>query len=452
VPPVRWRAGFLVGVLVLAGAMALPAGASAQSPTITESFSPGSFPLGDTTTLTFTISNPDASVHSVNFDDTLPAGMQLVTGSQTTTCALPAVVMSGNSRDLSFTDPVLADTSCTVSASLQGVQPGFWDNSVDVSIDANPPTPIDASIDVVAPPSLSVAFAQSPLGLDGTTPLSFTITNPNPSFALSGVAFTDTLPAGLVIIGQPGDTCGGAVTAVAGTDSIGLSDGQLSPGSSCTVSALVAATIIGALSDTTTQVLSTEGGMGNTASASLTVVGPPVILLSAPASGQYQFGQAVRALYSCTDPSGPGIASCAGTVPSGSLIDTSKAGPHTFTVTATSKDGGVAGDIAFYTVAPDNRFTVAKPRIHSGGSVGYSLKLPGPGRITVLETVAGSRTVFARGSAVARRAGTVRFTLKPSARGRQALRQKHALRLTVTVGYTPTRGTQRTARLQLRVA
>jgi hypothetical protein len=38
VPPVRWRAGFLAGVLVLAGAMALPAGASAQSPTIAESF------------------------------------------------------------------------------------------------------------------------------------------------------------------------------------------------------------------------------------------------------------------------------------------------------------------------------------------------------------------------------------------------------------------------------
>jgi uncharacterized repeat protein (TIGR01451 family) len=448
VPPVRWRSASLAGVLVLAGAMALPAGAVASTPTISESFSPASLQLNGTSTLTFAITNPDALPHKVIFDDTLPAGLEVVPGSVGSTCGTD-LASSGSPSDLAFTDLALSGSSCTVFASVQGVLAGAWDNPVSVTGSND----TDASIDVVAPSSISGGFGTHLLGLDGTTALSFTITNPNPSFALTGVAFTDTLPTGLVIAGQPGDTCAGSVTAVAGTDSVGLSDGQLSPGSSCTVSATVAATTTGALTDTTTQVISTEGGIGDTASAGLTVIGAPTVALSSPVGGHaYAFDQPVKASYSwADDPSGPGIQSCTGTVPDGALINTGKPGEHSFTVTATSQDAGVATDIVFYSVAPDNRFSVAKPRLHPSGSVDYSFNVPGPGRITVFETVSGSRLVFARGSATAQRVGDVRLTLKPSTRGRQALKQRHRLRVTVTVGYTPIGGTLRTASLRLRV-
>lgn len=452
VPPVRWRPGFLASVVVLAGAMALPVGAAAATPTISEAFSPGSIELNGTSTLTFTISNPDGSLHMVSFDDTLPAGLQVV-GTPTTTCMVPpAVVSSGGSSDVAFTDAALTDTSCTVSAAVQGVQAGHWDNLVMVSVDGMS-VPVDAAIDVVAPPSISAGFGTSLLGLDGTTPLTFTIANPNPNYALSGVAFTDTLPAGLVVAGPPGGTCSGAVTAVAGTDSVGLSGGQLSPASSCTVSARVVATATGALSDTTTQVTSNEGGIGNTATAGLNVIGPPTVTLSSPVGGQvYAYGQRVRAIYSCADdPSGPGIASCAGDIPSGLEIDTSKAGPHTFTVTATSNDGGSATDIVFYSVAPDNRFSVAKPRVGSGGTVAFALTVPGPGRIDVVETVSGTKLVFARGTATARRSGTVRLRLRPTAQGREAMKRRRNLRLVVIVGYTPTGGSRRTTRSVLKL-
>lgn len=426
--------------------------AVASAATIGESFSPPSIPLTGTTTLTFAIDNPGGSPHSVVFDDTLPSGV-VVAGTPTTTCSVPALVSSGGASDLAFNDLALTDSSCTVSATLRGVRAGHWVNPVSVTFDGTP-TPVTASIDVVAPPSISAAFGTTLLGLDGATPLTFTITNPNPTFAFTGVSFTDTLPTGMVIASRPAtaNSCGGTLTADSGSDSLGLSGGAMAPGS-CTVSAMVVATATGTLTDTTTQVTSTEGGIGNAASAALTVIGAPIVTLSSPVPGQaYAFGQKVRAAFSCADdPNGPGVSSCAGSVPNAALIATGKAGSHSFTVTATSLDGGVASDTVFYSVAPDNHFTLTRRHGDSDGSIDFVVKVPGPGRITVLEKVPNARFVFARATQRARRAGKLSLTIAPSPRGRQAVQHGHSVRVTVTVGYTPKGGAQRTVRFVLAV-
>jgi uncharacterized repeat protein (TIGR01451 family) len=440
----------LAGVLLGAGAMVMPGVAPAATPTVSESFSPASVALNGTSTLTFAITNSDpaTSPHAVSFDDTLPNGVRVVgTPSSTCTTGLPA---SAGPSDVGFTDATLTDNpGCTVSATVQGVQAGQWDNPVTVNIDAAG-TPVTGSIDVVAPPSISAAFGTALLGLDGATSLTSTITNPNATFALSGIGFTDTLPAGLTIAGRPTNTCGGSFAGDPGSNNFGLNGGQISPDSSCTVSVPIAATITGALTDTTTQVLSAEGGIGNTASAGLTVIGAPTISLLSPVGGRvYAFSQRVRADYSCADdPNGPGIGSCVGDVANGALIDTSKAGAHTFTVTATSRDGGIDTDIAFYTVAPDNRFKLGRPRVGSDGSIAFTVRVPGPGAVTVLEAN-GSRP-FARGHATTRRAGSVRLTVRPNSAGRRAVQQGHVKRVSVTVAFTPRGGTRRFVRLTLK--
>jgi DNA-binding beta-propeller fold protein YncE len=86
--------------------------------------------------------------------------------------------------------------------------------------------------------------------------------------------------------------------------------------------------------------LATANNGGN--SVSVYAVGPPsVTTFTTPPNGAtYTLGQVVDASYSCADdPEGPGIASCNAPVANESPIDTSTAGPHSFTVTATSKDG-----------------------------------------------------------------------------------------------------------------
>ncbi len=133
----------------------------------------------------------------------------------------------------------------------------------------------------VLPPSISKAFEAATIPLNGATTLSFQITNPNLLVALTGVAFTDTLPSGLVVATPSGLTgsCGGIVTATAGASSISLSGGTLPPGAgaapvACNIALFVTGITAGVKNNSTT-VTSTNGGTGNTANASITVVAPP---------------------------------------------------------------------------------------------------------------------------------------------------------------------------------
>ena len=62
---------------------------------------------------------------------------------------------------------------------------------------------------------------------------------------------------------------------------------------------------------------------------------PPGVTIIQPDLATYELGATVFAMYTCADPGGSGIASCAGTVPDGDPIDTSTLGAKTFTVTGT---------------------------------------------------------------------------------------------------------------------
>ena len=69
---------------------------------------------------------------------------------------------------------------------------------------------------------------------------------------------------------------------------------------------------------------------------------PPVITITTPiTNGTYIVNQPVAASYGCTD-GGSGVATCSGTVASGSNIDTSSVGTKTFTVNATDNVGNAS--------------------------------------------------------------------------------------------------------------
>jgi type VI protein secretion system component Hcp len=131
----------------------------------------------------------------------------------------------------------------------------------------------------VAPPVISTMFGAPSIPLNGTTTLTFTITNLNSPTGLTGVGFTDNLPAGLVVADPPNvsNGCGGTLTAVAGTGTISLVRGILAAGGNGTITVQVRGTTAGTKVNTTSPVQSAEGGAGNAASASVRVDGAPVM-------------------------------------------------------------------------------------------------------------------------------------------------------------------------------
>jgi DNA-binding beta-propeller fold protein YncE len=250
------------------------------------------------------------------------------------------------------------------------------------------------------------------------------------------------------------------------TTSFSCAEGAGGPGiSSCTASNgsgspghLDTATL-GAHTYTVTA--TSSDGQAASESIGYTVAAAPSVSISSPASGaRYTRGQRVVARFSCAEgASGPGISACPGTVATGTPIDTSKPGPHTFTVMATSLDGQITARAISYTVAlPNNKIVVVRRKTRSDGTFIVTVKVPGPGTVDILITApndnlatvarllqpAAGRFVFARAHATATKAATLRIVVRPNAKGRRLVNHhRHRVTLRLWISYTPTHGLQR---------
>jgi uncharacterized repeat protein (TIGR01451 family) len=257
---------------------------SVASPvTIQKAFGAASIPLNGVTSLTITIQNPNtgAAATGLAFTDNFPAGLVVApTPNLNNTCGGTATAVAGASSASLTGGSIPASGSCTVSLNVQGTTTGTKNNSVTATSDAGTSNTATASINVAAAPVISKAFGAASIPLNGSTSLSFTIQNPNTTTAFTGVGFTDSLPAGLVVSnpnGLSGSCGGGTITAAAGSNVISLAGATLAANSSCTFSVNVTGTTAGLKNNVTGAVTSNEGGTGGTASASINVVAPPVI-------------------------------------------------------------------------------------------------------------------------------------------------------------------------------
>jgi hypothetical protein len=81
----------------------------------------------------------------------------------------------------------------------------------------------------------------------------------------------------------------------------------------------------------------------------------PSIVFTSPTDGAvYTLGQKVVVGYSCADePNGSGVATCEGTLPVGTRLDTSRVGGKTFTVRTSDKAGNAASKSVSYSVVYD---------------------------------------------------------------------------------------------------
>jgi len=252
-------------------------------PSITKSFGVASMPLNGSTSLTFTINNPNAaaSLTGVAFTDTLPAGLVIATPNGLSNTCGGTVTATGGASALSLSGGTLAGSaSCTVATNVTGTTAGIKNNSVTIaSTEGGTGNTSNASITVVAPPTITKAFGAASIALNGTTSLNITVQNNNTT-TLTGIAFTDTFPAGLVVstLTELSNSCAqGIFAATAGASTINLSAATLGAGASCTYSVNVTGATTGVKNNVTSTITSNESGDGGTASASIDVVAPPTI-------------------------------------------------------------------------------------------------------------------------------------------------------------------------------
>jgi hypothetical protein len=198
-------------------------------------------------------------------------------------------------------------------------------------------------------------------------------------------------------------------------------------------------------------------------------VAPNAPTIIAPANGaQLTLGQVVDASYSCQDPAGGmGIASCAGPVATGSPVDTSTPGTHSFTVTATDVNGLTAATTNTYTVLPAVP-TVAQVkaalsrvltprgkaamigRLLKHGGYSFSFTAPSAGRLVIRWYLvrkgahvakAKKPVLVASANVVLHKAGKATIKVSLTGKGRKLLKHAKRIKLIAKATFTPAGGT-----------
>ena len=199
---------------------------------------------GNSSILTITLENTsNVPLTDLGLIDDMPTGLTIAIPPDANQCG--GTVSSTNSRLTLSGGSLTGLSSCTLAITVTAPAAGTYQNCLPAGTltneqDATNQEEVCDTLTVYTPPSISKTFSPNPVVAGQTTGLTFTITNPNASMALTGVAFSDDLPAGLTLASVPNaQQCGGTVSST--TTSLSLADGVISAGESCTVTASVIA-------------------------------------------------------------------------------------------------------------------------------------------------------------------------------------------------------------------
>jgi hypothetical protein len=96
---------------------------------------------------------------------------------------------------------------------------------------------------------------------------------------------------------------------------------------------------------------------------------PPTVSITTPANGaSYALGSSVSAAFTCADALS-GVASCLGTLPNGTALNTTTAGTYGFTVTGTDAAGNAASATASYSIIAATTAYTLTPSSYNFGTV-----------------------------------------------------------------------------------
>ncbi|HEX8152618.1 MAG TPA: hypothetical protein VF698_05805, partial [Thermoanaerobaculia bacterium] len=257
-------------------------------PLVEQSFSKSTAAPGEVVNLNLRVVNNDNGGFPVPFaiNAQLPAGLK-ATGSSSATCGTHfggTVTVAGDGQSFRWSGALQSGggTDCTAAIAVVANAPGSYTHSFPPSVIETDKyvrpvaTPASRTLTVAGgnAPTVSKSFAPSTIQTGDVSTVTITLANAN-GFAATGVAFTDSYPAGVVNAAAPNaqSTCGGSVTASAGGTSVSLSGGTIPANGNCTVKVDVTATTAGSKTNTIPAggVTSSAGANASSGSATLLV-------------------------------------------------------------------------------------------------------------------------------------------------------------------------------------
>src|SRR6266404_4090892 len=205
----------ILTALLISASFAGTAFAQAASPVITKTFNPALVALNGNSIGTITVTNPNAALPltNVQFSDTMPAGIDLITqtGGTCSTLATGGGTFSINpgTDTFSSTSNVLAaGQSCTITVSVLGTIIGVHVNTTSqvTCSEAPPGAAASGTLTVLAAPTIAtMASASVTVGgaitdtatlAGGSSPtgtITFTLFGPNDATCASAPVFTSTV-------------------------------------------------------------------------------------------------------------------------------------------------------------------------------------------------------------------------------------------------------------------
>jgi uncharacterized repeat protein (TIGR01451 family) len=254
-----------------------------QPAAITKSFSPTSVAVNGTSTLTLSITNPNpTNLTGVSVTDSFPSGLQIAATPMLTTsgCGAGTITdpsngaLGGGDAGIKINNATVANaTACVITVKVTPTTEGDKINTTGTvsSTEGGTGLSATATLGAVAAPSFTKNFAATNLAVGDATTLTFTITNNSSTTSLTGVSFTDTLPAGMVVatpVNLSGSCGTGTITANAGAGTIQLAGATLATSASCSLTVDVTATSAGTKNNTV-DLTTNQTGTGPTATDSL---------------------------------------------------------------------------------------------------------------------------------------------------------------------------------------
>lgn len=287
-------------------------------PTLATAFTPTEAGVGQTSQLTFTISNSATTPaqSGLGFTTTLPANLVLANNVTANTCNgslsdAANTPLAANATSIKLTGGTMpaGAASCSITVNVKSIVPGSYAIGYPAQITAaagglditgaTAPTPL-----TVRGTTLTKAFSPAVTALNDPVTLTFTITNSGGNPAQSGLSFTDTL-GGMTLSAVPASPqCGGVVSGSIGGNVAGFTGGTLGAGvTSCTIVFTGVASAAGSYVNNAANMSNISPGMTNSVNATLTVNDLPT-LTKAFSSGIAAIGQPRTLTFTITNPAG----------------------------------------------------------------------------------------------------------------------------------------------------